>query len=639
MKTKFKLEGILTVRKDLSSLQKKEIASRLNLPQNDKNERDLMFMSAILVSTGTNKNGAHFLGSELIKARQTISQKPLNIEHQEQAIIGHITEWLFMDQEGAILDDEALFNSVSLPSEKAKSNEDLKADLEQIQKNVASIDKIDMDIGIVCAVYRDRFSEIAEDIEMGLFKVSMECYFDNFDLKVGEFILPRGVAQSASVEELRDRSIDLSLVNQMRAVASGKSLGNILVSRVLRGIHFCGVGIVENPANVRSLILEAAKQVDRKVAALDVLDGQLAVASVDLADVKLTENTVCLEVAESKTTITQFAVIKDGQIIHTATDWEQAKSVATELVFKTFHLGSQVLELNQSTGEFYKWGSPEDSLTDSGITIVELISRFSPVTEVETSCCTYSVEDGIVTASSEVMESTKVCGLKDNRHCEGTEVEPDQPKGESSNLEEVVKEEVKEEVKEADIEANIEAPTIAEVKEEQMSPAPSEAVQPINIPKPPVTTSKQERVSLKSEQFGLRNQRKFPIHTVDRVEANLDFFKFTRKKLTRENQEEFYINLIKSAAKLGVSTVEFEKKCDLRFLNKKEFSENFGVPRLKKFPLDNKQQVISAMSRFSRLSMDLSSMEKENLFVNILRAAAKLGIDTNAFRQRVKTQL
>jgi hypothetical protein len=168
MKGKFRLEGILTPRTDLNLLQEKEIAAKLNLPENDVNKRDLMFMSAILVSTGTNKNGAHFLGSELIKARRTIAQKPLNLEHQEQSIIGHITEWLFMDHSGKVLDDEEMYNSL------AACKDDHKAMTAKLQK----YDEMDMDIGIICAVYRDRFPEIAEDIELGRYKVSMECYYE-----------------------------------------------------------------------------------------------------------------------------------------------------------------------------------------------------------------------------------------------------------------------------------------------------------------------------------------------------------------------------------------------------------------------------------------------------------------------------
>ena len=86
-KNRIVLEAVLTPR-DLTNVQKKEYASKLELPENDQD--DLLFMSAILVSTGTNKNGATFLGSELIKAKDTIALKPLDIEHEEDKIIGHI---------------------------------------------------------------------------------------------------------------------------------------------------------------------------------------------------------------------------------------------------------------------------------------------------------------------------------------------------------------------------------------------------------------------------------------------------------------------------------------------------------------------------------------------------------------------
>jgi len=77
-----------------------EHATRIPLPADNK-QVDLMHMSAILVSTGTNKNGATFLGSELIKAKDTIADKALDVEHTPDKIVGHIKSSMFLDLNGS----------------------------------------------------------------------------------------------------------------------------------------------------------------------------------------------------------------------------------------------------------------------------------------------------------------------------------------------------------------------------------------------------------------------------------------------------------------------------------------------------------------------------------------------------------
>jgi len=107
-----------------------------------------------------------------------------------------------------------------------------------------------MDIGIVCVVHKHRFKDLAEEIKNGEWFVSMECYYSDFDLKVGDIIIPK--------ERASDQIFDLKTNQLVKLVVSGQSLGNHRVSRVLRGIKFCGVGLVKHPANVRSIIDESA---------------------------------------------------------------------------------------------------------------------------------------------------------------------------------------------------------------------------------------------------------------------------------------------------------------------------------------------------------------------------------------------
>jgi hypothetical protein len=210
---------------ETASLSKAALA--LSLPEEADRQMDLLYMTAIFVSSGTNKNGAVFLGSELIKARNTIKDKAVDIEHDERSLIGQITNYVFLDPEGT-----------AFSAEKAS------------KKEVTKLDGMDMDIAISAIIHAARFPDIAEDIRNGEWAVSMEAYFTDFDIKVGDFIIPREQAEEKGYDDMVGQVVKLKDGN--------KELGYHLIGRVLRGITFAGVGIVKNPANERSLILEAA---------------------------------------------------------------------------------------------------------------------------------------------------------------------------------------------------------------------------------------------------------------------------------------------------------------------------------------------------------------------------------------------
>lgn len=279
MDQKFKLEAILRPGK-LSDTQKKEYAAKLQLPEND--QQDLLYMSAILVSTGTNKNGATFMGSELIKARETINLKALDLEHEEDKIIGHIVSSMYFDQDGKVIDSEGLYSQIH-----EKANQE---NAEDFNKLISSLDSTEMDVGIVAVVYKDRFPELAEEIQNNEWKVSMECYYSDFDLKVGDKI----VKKEALGKSLIGNSTE-DLIKHLELVVGGNSLGTHMVSRVLREIKFCGCGIVKNPANERSLILEAAQQsvdktLDRNNLIIDKEAATVNLAEDDIVDSPLEED-------------------------------------------------------------------------------------------------------------------------------------------------------------------------------------------------------------------------------------------------------------------------------------------------------------------------------------------------------------
>jgi hypothetical protein len=83
----------------------------------------------------------------------------------------------------------------------------------------------------------------------------MECYFSNYDVKIGNVILTRKEA------EMMGLAHDDRLFGKMaKLIKKGKEIAEGKLERVLRGIVFSGCGVVKNPANPPSVILETATE-------------------------------------------------------------------------------------------------------------------------------------------------------------------------------------------------------------------------------------------------------------------------------------------------------------------------------------------------------------------------------------------
>ena len=234
---KFYLEAEIQLEEETEDL-KKAFAATIELPKGDEKQPDLQYFSAIFVSAGTNLNGAHFLPSELVKAEDTIVSKALDVEHKEEDIIGHIYDRAFVDDDNNRLDLEELAN-----------------------KEDASLDRENNDMHVVIAgvIYKNRFPNLAKEVSEGEWKVSMECYFSNYDVKIGNMILTRKEA------EVMGLAHDDRLFGKMaKIIKKGKEIAEGKLERVLRGIVFSGCGVVKNPANPPSVILETAADKDIK---------------------------------------------------------------------------------------------------------------------------------------------------------------------------------------------------------------------------------------------------------------------------------------------------------------------------------------------------------------------------------------
>jgi hypothetical protein len=241
---KFYLEAEIQLEKETTARQK-AFAAVIELPRNEDKQPDLQYFSAIFVSAGTNLNGAHFLPSELVKAEDTIVSKALDVEHKEEDIIGHIYDRAFIDDNNQKLDLVELAN-----------------------KEDASLDSENNDMHVVIAgvIYKNRFPNLAKEVSEGDWKVSMECYFSNYDVKIGDLVLTRREAESMGLAH------DDRLFGKMaKVVKKGKEIAKGTLERVLRDIVFSGCGIVKNPANPPSVILETASDKGLKTDPKDVI--------------------------------------------------------------------------------------------------------------------------------------------------------------------------------------------------------------------------------------------------------------------------------------------------------------------------------------------------------------------------------
>lgn len=207
-----------------------EKAAVLSFP--DEKQQDLQYMRSCLVSAGTNKNGAHFLPSEMMKAHNTVVHKAIDIEHEEERVIGHIYECAYMYKDGTQFEPQKVM-----------------ATYEEAQQD---LDSVDMDIAVAGVIHKMRFPEYAEEISAGEWKVSMECFFKDFDIKIGDTIITRDEAQALGYDPN-----DL-VGGFVKVMAGHKEMGIRSVARVLRHITFSGMGIVKNPANPHSIIMETA---------------------------------------------------------------------------------------------------------------------------------------------------------------------------------------------------------------------------------------------------------------------------------------------------------------------------------------------------------------------------------------------
>ena len=208
--------------KTLSKIDKSSIKSLASI-----NDDDLYYVQSILVTSSWNKNDDVFDKLEVWAARNTPEDKPTNLEHDENTIIGHITSNWPITESGEVLDSN--LETAQLP--------------DKFHILTGSV----IYTGFSNPELKQRATSLIEQIESGNKYVSMECYFKGFDYGLID-------KSTGEYKVLARNNTTAYLTKFLRAYGGMGEHDNYKIGRVLRDITFSGKGFVDKPANPDSII-------------------------------------------------------------------------------------------------------------------------------------------------------------------------------------------------------------------------------------------------------------------------------------------------------------------------------------------------------------------------------------------------
>lgn len=187
---------------------------------------DLFPLVSILATTNWNENDHVFLPEEVYKARNSPQDHPINVGHNENKIVGHLTRSWCVDESFNIIDD-------SLPFEQWPSYFHLAT------------------AGIIYTAWREEentkaIAGLIDKIESGVMAVSMECMFPRFDYML----------RKDGIDVLVERTEDTAFLSKyLKHFGGTGEFDGQRIGMVLRDLFFTGKGFTENPANKESRII------------------------------------------------------------------------------------------------------------------------------------------------------------------------------------------------------------------------------------------------------------------------------------------------------------------------------------------------------------------------------------------------
>ena len=218
---KFKTYAKVKIVNDDDGVLKKDLAG-YNIDMPAEAPFDLMFFKAVYLTSGANLNCTYFDKGELVKSIGTVAHKAMDIEHEEHAIVGHIYTADFF-----------------------KANSEDKLDVKEVSSYSGNVD-----IVISGVMYKDRFEELASQIAKGDWYVSMETYYESFDIMVGNMLFDFDTAKSFGIVDMVGKEVTLKKADSI--IATGT------VTKLIKNLHFSGCGFVKHPANPTSVVIDTS---------------------------------------------------------------------------------------------------------------------------------------------------------------------------------------------------------------------------------------------------------------------------------------------------------------------------------------------------------------------------------------------
>lgn len=320
---------------------------KVSIASANPNQLDLFYLESILASTGWNDNHDIFLPEEMWAARATPEDKQFNYMHNEKDIIGHITGNYVTDYSGNVISSD----SQQIPNE-----------FNIVTSAVIYTSWTDPELAA-------RMNKIIAEIKEGNWFVSMECLFPNFDYEL---------KSEGGERKLITRSEATSYLSKyLRAYGGDGVYQGYTIGRVLRNYTFSGKGLVNRPANKKSLITKVMDEKTENKEEEKSLSGEINM-SVDLTKELDDVKGQLAQALETIATLNGFkgkAETLEGSI---ADLQNQVKAITEELTGSKADLAEAVKQKDNYMQEMLKMKKEQKmskrkaSLSDLGLEEVEV---------------------------------------------------------------------------------------------------------------------------------------------------------------------------------------------------------------------------------------------------------------------------
>lgn len=212
--------------KEVSPFQVSERLQASIQKEGQRENFDLHYLQSILVSSGINGNDEFFMPTELWCSRNTAKDKPFNVEHNCDDIIGHMTNSYVINDDGTNLPEnttiDTLPDNIHIVSQAV------------LYKHWNNDEK------------QQRMDQILAELKENKWFVSVECLFPSFD-----YILRNDNGST----KLISRNSKTSFLTKYLRVYDGPGVyENQKIGRVPRNLILSGKGLVKQPANKNSII-------------------------------------------------------------------------------------------------------------------------------------------------------------------------------------------------------------------------------------------------------------------------------------------------------------------------------------------------------------------------------------------------